>query len=1024
MKPETLLLKNFGPFYGEHKADFSALGDFFLICGETGAGKTTIFDGISYAFYGEAPGSRKGLSKQMRSQYAENEDESYVELVFSMGKTKWKIKRTLPYEKLGIRSKKTQTVPEEVSLEMLAGSQWRNESCTNKNETDKKILSLIKLSADEFSRIVLLPQGEFSRFLRQSSEERKEILSKLFPVSIYREAAETAKEKTKEAETIIDGIGTKISALRTEFNPETFDTEKNTLEKRLHELKEKYSSCQKMLIEKFKLLETAKRIAKNIKELNELEEEYEREIKSKNNLYEEWEKQLSDAEKAAPVAALISQHKTNKKILEENKEKYQEKKMHFDLAEIECRKLETESKNINGQRQKLNELIQREPLIEAAVKAAGEIKESEKSLKEFENKLKNGERILQESESKLKTLEENLEEAAKEKINIEILTEDKTKAESNYESIKNKCGATLEYLQKKEKTEKNKDELDKLFLEIERKEEEKKKADTDIIELRNKYNEQKNHDMAAALASVLKDSEPCPVCGSLHHPSPAVKKTDKLLFYENKILEMEAKRNKLEQELKEIREIHTKTNADYMVSISYLKNQEEKGQIFLTKEEAEKNKTLAEKEMKKKLEDYFKAKNQLNLINELQTEKEKLEKEAGEKIKENMEIEKAISTRRVEIKNMKTRFNDAFPGKEADEKEAELALAFCRSEKKRLQDSISSFEERDKKARNDKSMYEGSMRELETLCLEMEKKTEESEKNLKKEYLSAGFTDYADAEKAVMTREEKEALTEKASSFKQKKMEIENRISFLENQLEKEGGKENRISEDEAEMEYRNAGLLLEENKTETEKINIELVTLKGKMQQWKSLLEEQERKTNELSVLKKVTDDLLGKNPNNIKFEAWILNKYLEEVTEYANMRIGRMSNDRYRIQTGSTFRRGNAMTGLDLEIFDSYTGKTRPTGTLSGGETFMASISLALGLADSIQSRAGGIQLEAVFIDEGFGSLDESCLELAMNIFDEIRGHRMVGIISHVKDLQDRIPSKLEVKKKTEGSYIQQKI
>ncbi len=131
-------------------------------------------------------------------------------------------------------------------------------------------------------------------------------------------------------------------------------------------------------------------------------------------------------------------------------------------------------------------------------------------------------------------------------------------------------------------------------------------------------------------------------------------------------------------------------------------------------------------------------------------------------------------------------------------------------------------------------------------------------------------------------------------------------------------------------------------------------------------------------------------------------------------------MSEGRYRIQLNDTYRRGNSLSGLELEIRDAYTGKTRPSGTLSGGETFMTSISLALGLADSIQSRSGGIQLDAVFIDEGFGSLDESSLERAIGILDEIRGTRMVGIISHVAELRTRIPNRIEIVKTGAGSTI----
>jgi exonuclease SbcC len=161
-------------------------------------------------------------------------------------------------------------------------------------------------------------------------------------------------------------------------------------------------------------------------------------------------------------------------------------------------------------------------------------------------------------------------------------------------------------------------------------------------------------------------------------------------------------------------------------------------------------------------------------------------------------------------------------------------------------------------------------------------------------------------------------------------------------------------------------------------------------------------------------------REPLKCPFDAWVLGMYLEEITAYANERLVRMSEGRYRIQLNDAYRRGNSLAGLDLEILDAYTGRARPAGTLSGGESFMASISLALGLADSIQARSGGVQLDAVFIDEGFGSLDEASLERAIAILDEIRGQRTVGIVSHVAELRSRIPNRLEVVKTGAGSAI----
>jgi exonuclease SbcC len=174
------------------------------------------------------------------------------------------------------------------------------------------------------------------------------------------------------------------------------------------------------------------------------------------------------------------------------------------------------------------------------------------------------------------------------------------------------------------------------------------------------------------------------------------------------------------------------------------------------------------------------------------------------------------------------------------------------------------------------------------------------------------------------------------------------------------------------------------------------------------------------------LAEDLAGRNPHKKAFDAWLLGRYLTEVAAYATARLERMSESRYSLfldnAPGGRVEGGRGLTGLDLAVFDAYTGKCRPCATLSGGESFMASISLALGLSDSIQNRSGGVRLDAVFIDEGFGSLDEASLDRALIILDELRDTRMVGLISHVGEMRSRIPSRMEVIKSPEGSRILQ--
>ncbi|HPS45115.1 MAG TPA: AAA family ATPase, partial [Treponemataceae bacterium] len=255
MKPETLVLRNIGPFRGTHTVDFTGLGDIFLVYGKTGAGKTTIFDAISYALYGEAPGERKGISREMRSQYADPNDESAVSFAFALSGKRYRVTRTLPYEKIGVRSGKVQSVPEEVTLEDWAEGEWKDASSTNKSDTNARVESLIGLSADEFSRIVLLPQGEFARFLRLNSNERKVVLSKLFPVEWYARVTELARERFRELSTKLKETEKELISLQERFNRQSYEGDRDVLARDIEDLKTRRDALRSTIRERSAVLE-------------------------------------------------------------------------------------------------------------------------------------------------------------------------------------------------------------------------------------------------------------------------------------------------------------------------------------------------------------------------------------------------------------------------------------------------------------------------------------------------------------------------------------------------------------------------------------------------------------------------------------------------------------------------------------------------------------------------------------------------------------------------------------------------
>lgn len=241
MKPEILKLTNIGPFRGTHTIDFSLMDSIFLVCGKTGAGKTTIFDAISYAFYSKPLGSRSQITRSLRSQFAPETETAEVELVFTMGSSKYRIFRRLPFLRPG---KKNET-PEESALAQWDGKTWKDLSSTNKRDTDKKILNIINLNEKEFARIVLLPQGEFAAFLRENSSQKKETLEELFPISRYTKILENLKEREKAESYKIKNTKEALEALGKEFDADSYPSKKESFEKEIELIKKNYNKISK-----------------------------------------------------------------------------------------------------------------------------------------------------------------------------------------------------------------------------------------------------------------------------------------------------------------------------------------------------------------------------------------------------------------------------------------------------------------------------------------------------------------------------------------------------------------------------------------------------------------------------------------------------------------------------------------------------------------------------------------------------------------------------------------------------------
>ncbi|MDR0785447.1 MAG: AAA family ATPase [Treponema sp.] len=1026
MKPLKLELENFGPFVGKTSIDFTALDDIFLITGKTGAGKTTIFDAICFALYGKVPGGRNEHLQRLKSDFGtEYGGECAVKLEFMVGERLFRIERSPKQEKPKKRGTGVAVVEESATLSERKKGEWESVNA-RKSEIDDKIRKIIGLDAKEFFKIVLLPQGEFAEFLRQNSTQRKDLLGKLFPVDdaarIRDAAAERAKDATDQARQIrlfIEEAAKRLPLDDLDDIKARYAEKLSFLKTKIRQFSENYAALNNKLEKKQEEKRLEDRFSAIKQKLLSLEDE-ESAIKEKENA-------LVLSRKAQPLIQFIVLEEAARQIFNRCSEEWETAHKNAALARQKSDELELHSAKIAALEEESHVLREKLPFLR-------KMREEEKVISAKKNEI-----IAEEKQTSCLTAQKGvLEQRITDKDGeIQMLQSFSSQTESldalydvartrkdNFMHLKD-IVQDMELLLRDEGIFQNAvQDMEKRLNELER------DVPALISELKRLEAEKtavENADRAAHLAATLKKGEPCPVCGNCEHPRPAAA-AERVFGVDERIeicrrslkdkeQDLAVRKNALGSKKQELDRIQKQIFTFFKKSsdLGFFKyegldsaeferfKKTDKNEIdaLLKRQVMELNavtdKRRSARQSSEKLPFLYKEKIAL------QTQAADIEKRLALSVEKQRSLNEevaAIVQRRGAV-NAEQALKDA----ETRLNRAEVAVLAFHHEQDQTRDRLS-----DSKARENSAFYAKES---------AEERLKESAASLGKALADSPFA-FASEVKAMVLGSEKEADFEREiGSWKQSRIQFLSLKDELESRLAVFQTSE---AIDETEITAKLEKIATEREKLEIERDNVQVdiasierdgAFLREKQMQWAALNKESE-------VLTRLKDDLEGKNPKKRSFEAWLLGKYLAEVVAFASKRLQKMSEGRYSLLIDSERTAGRAFSGLELEVFDAYTGKTRPCATLSGGESFMASISLALGLADSIQFRSGGVRLDAVFIDEGFGSLDEASLDKAMDILDELHDSRTVGLISHVEALRSRIPSHIEVVKRAEGSCI----
>lgn len=1000
MRPIELVLKSIGPYRGRVSIDFRVLGDFFLVWGRTGSGKTTLFDAMTYALYGEAPGARKKLAVELRSQFAQGGEEPRVEFTFALAAKEWRVMRTPPWTRPG-RSGKPVTVKQEAALDARREGLWERVA-EGPRDVDARIEELLGLTVDEFSRIILLPQGEFQRFLEMDSTERVKILEKLFPVDLHDRVTELAVQKAKDALAALRNMTEGLARLEAEGANTEGQAALARLDEGMEALSEALEAALRRRVEADSALKAAH--AARERRLNH-------EAKLATLAAAEaaaaglpaMEASLSQARAAARLLPALDEGLAAADRAARGRSELAERQRLFDSCSLRAPALEadratalslaSERAALDRQRGELGSAIAAWAGL-AALGARLEAARSEAAIRDL-------------ACSKAQAVEAG----ARASVEAALLPEDAfDRAHSEFEAANTAFNTAKERLRAVEALE-----------ELRRGEEvAREAADRAASALAEAslaladFETARRGGLAAELASALAAGEPCPVCGSREHPAPAGAAAG--------VPAGAAAALKLRHEAA------TGARAAAEADCIHARSSRERAEEAVTALLAPPNLAppilappiLAPVPQARLFRDAAQkaageAGEALQAVKKGLKELEDRRRALEAAVAEVRRSESARSATQASLAGLSAQYAAAEASAGAEDprpRAAALDRARVETEARSaaLLAGIAAFEKELTVARA--RLAEASERQP---GLEAEARAAQAAARAQLE--ASGFTEAGEARSAAMATEAVSAL------------EGEIRRLELERGAARAAAEESgRASGKEAPADVPALEAALSDAASAFVQAQASLLDAKSEAQKLRSLFDRLAALQAEVAALSAssgryagLAELLAGKiAPRRLPFKTFVLAAYFRVVVERASQRLEELTEGRFAMLADEGALGGLGRIGLEILVRDSWAGRTRPSGTLSGGERFLASLSLALGLADTIRSRSGGISLDSVFIDEGFGSLDDETLDRAISALDRARGQRLIGIVSHVAELRNRIPARIEVRKGSTGSTL----
>ena len=1034
MRPLKLEIKVFGTFAKPQVIDFEQAlqgEQIFVVSGPTGAGKTTIFDAISFALYGKSStGNREG--SELRSDFCSNSTElTTVIFEFEVGEKRYRIERS---PKQAVAKKNGTGTTKKAASQMFKELDSEARVLTDNNEIKQKIKELLHLDHNQFCKIVMIPQGDFKKFLVAKTSEKMPLLQRIFGTEIYEKVQQELRNKADEIKQKAEEIQKEIAMRLESFTSSNVELLHQVLNEGMS-YEEKFSLLQQELTQVNEDLQLKKEtlekettatlqlehVLKEIDEVNQKFTELECLLKERELL--EQQKEAIEQKRYLVNQADAAKEVIRAQSLRDNKQQaltvavQQLTRTTSQLEEIKQRQADYELRaaiqpelehRLNQDKHELPLLQRDEQTMLSIGKTQQDIAQAKNVYRQLSQELSNMTTLYQEKQAKRQPVEVLLNQLKKLEVDQSNISRAQSEITSTYFTFNRAKEVSNSITTLHQKLHQEVQLVEQLSAQY-----------VQYVQRKEQVSLAMYQGMAQTLAKTLTQNEPCPVCGSRLHPQIAVSQGEGLA--EQDIERAEQAVNQVQQQLitaqtncnhanqsleqakAEITNLFQQLNIVPHQTLSYERQLHQYQEMRLKREN----------ELEVAMKQVINGRNiiQMKLTNEerLGQEIESLREQIKQKEQAYHQIDVTLQRAQSKLAEMQQSLSGRYQSYEEvsrDRKEKEQVI-------RRYEQQLAQLVEEKNQLTQHHVQLQATLvseqQHVNQLTIEHQQLNEQAHQQLVQTfetveafeaycpylaYITAYQLEIKQFDEAVFAKTERQKQLQESLKGKQCIDREPHANALAKKKQEREALLQDCSSQ---EVIYNQ---------------NVKLVT------KVMSQYEKNKRLADDYRMMGDLADLATGKGANKVSLESYVLSSYFDEVLQFANHRLAKMTNGRYQLLRQIEVS-GNGVKGLELDVHDTYTAKTRAVGTLSGGETFKASLALALGMSDAVIHHAGGVSLDTMFIDEGFGTLDSESLEQAIEILSELQSHgRLIGVISHVEELKKRIHVKLMVEPSQVGS------